>query len=158
MVLKTSFYRKPLVKSEKVLIVASRFNTDITSQLLYTTQKRLVKLGVEPHDIEVVIVPGAIEIPVVIAIMAEQNKHAAIIALGAVIRGETTHYDYVCTQVSNSCAQIMLKTKKPVIFGILTTENEEQAYERLGGKHGNKGDDFADCAVEMIQILNAIKL
>ena len=155
--LKVSFYRQPLVKSEKILIVVSRFNQEMTSKLLDRTQKSLIKLGVLPDDIEVIIVPGAIEIPLVIAVMAEKNKHAAIIALGCVIRGETSHYDYVCHQVSHSCAQIMIKTKKPLIFGILTTENEEQAYDRLGGKHGHKGDEFAECAIEMIQVLNAIR-
>ncbi|WP_032112756.1 6,7-dimethyl-8-ribityllumazine synthase [Candidatus Paracaedibacter symbiosus] len=154
---KINFQGKVLSKSEKILIVVSRFNSDITEKLLKGTEKRLLELGIHQADIDVIIVPGAIEIPVVTSLMASQNKHAAIICLGAVIRGETSHYDYVCGQVSDGCARISLETKKPIVFGILTTENEAQAYERLGGNHGHKGYEFAETTIEMIQVINALR-
>ena len=146
-----------LPHSQKVMIVISRFNMDITQKLLTGTHQRLLQLGIIAQDIEVIWVPGAIEIPLVTKLVAEQNKHAAIICLGAVIRGETTHYDYVCSQVSNGCAHVGLETRKPIVFGILTTENEEQAYERLGGIHGHKGHEFAEAAVEMMQVCHALQ-
>ena len=101
-------------------------------------------------------VPGAIEIPLVAKLLAESNRYKAIIALGAVIRGETSHYDYVCDQVSQGCQKVMLDFNIPVIFGVLTTENEEQALARVGGVHGHKGIDAADAALEMIQVVEEL--
>ena len=100
--------------------------------------------------------PGAVEIPFIAKRLAKKNKHAAIIALGAVIRGETTHYDYVCQQVSDGCQHVALEYETPVIFGVLTTENDEQAWDRLGGSHGHKGVDAANCALAMQSILQQI--
>lgn len=151
-----NFKGMPLKQSQKIMIIVSRFNTDVTEKLLTGTHHRLLQLGIVDQDIEVIWVPGAIEIPLVAKLVAEQNKHAAIICLGAVIRGETTHYDYVCSQVSDGCARVGLETRKPIVFGILTTENEAQAYDRLGGAHGHKGYEFADVAVEMIQVCHAL--
>ncbi len=151
------YKERPLEHSQKVMIIVSRFNTDVTQKLLTGTHQRLLQLGIIGQDIDVIWVPGAIEIPLVVKLVAEQNKHAVIICLGAVIRGETTHYDYVCSQVSNGCARVGLETRKPIIFGILTIENEAQAYDRLGGAHGHKGHDFAEAAVEMIQVCHALQ-
>lgn len=135
-----------------IAIIVSTFNEPITNALKEGALQRLNELGFKPKDITVVEVPGAVEIPLVANIIAKKNQVQAIIALGAVIRGETTHYDYVCDQVSFGCQKVMLDHNLPVVFGILTTENEEQAWDRLGGKHGHKGRDAVDCAVKMQSI------
>ena len=136
-----------------IAIIVSQFNADITQELLAGALDRLAAHGICQQDITVVEVPGAIEIPIIAKRFAKKNEHAAIIALGAVIRGDTTHYDYVCQQVSDGCQRVALAFEIPVIFGILTTENEAQAWERLGGSHGHKGADAADCALAMQSIL-----
>ncbi|AHE66994.1 6,7-dimethyl-8-ribityllumazine synthase [Legionella oakridgensis ATCC 33761 = DSM 21215] len=101
-------------------------------------------------------VPGAVEIPLVAQQLAKHKQGKVIIALGAVIRGETTHYDYVCQQVSHGCQQVALQQNIPVIFGVLTTENEAQAWDRLGGNHGHKGMDAADAAITMYSVLQQL--
>lgn len=133
-------------------IVVSRFNEEVTQELLNGALARFEEHGIARNAIKVVEVPGAIEIPLVAQTLAQQKKFAAIVCLGAVIRGETTHYDYVCQQVSWGCQHIALTHNLPVIFGILTTENEEQAFDRLGGNHGHKGRDAADTAITMAKI------
>lgn len=135
-----------------IAIVVSAFNVTITNALKEGAVQRLTELGFQSNDITVVEVPGAIEIPFVANMLAQKQKDQVIIALGAVIRGETTHYDYVCEQVSQGCQRVMLDHNIPVIFGVLTTENEEQAWDRLGGAHGHKGREAADCAVMMHSI------
>ena len=135
-----------------IAIIVSTFNESITSALKEGALKRLTELGFRSKDITLIEVPGAVEIPLVAQILAKKNQVHAIIALGAVIRGETSHYDYVCEQVSMGCQKVMLDYSLPVIFGVLTTENEEQALDRVGGKHGHKGRDSADCAVMMHSI------
>ena len=120
-------------------IVISDFNETITSKLLEGCVKKL-QAHAPNAQIEIVHVPGAVEIPLVLQEMAEQ-EFDALIALGAVVRGDTSHYDYVCEQVSRGCQQIMLEYSLPVIFGVLTTDNDEQALDRVGGKHGHKGAD-----------------
>ncbi len=137
-------------------IVVSRFNTEVTEKLLEGARARLVERGFEPGLITVVYVPGAVEIPLAAQRLAQTGLHKAIICLGAVIRGETTHYDYVCDQVSQGCAQVALQFDLPVIFGVLTTENEAQALDRVGGRHGHKGRDAVDTAVEMVSVLSQI--
>ncbi len=136
-----------------IAIIVSQFNQKITTALLAGAMQRLNACGIHTHDITLVEVPGVVEIPLIAKRLARNNQYGAIIALGAVIRGETTHYDYVCKQVSDGCQRVMLKFETPVIFGILTTENEEQAWDRLGGKHGHKGVDAVDCALAMHSIL-----
>lgn len=136
-----------------IAIIVSQFNHDITQALVDGAMQRLASSGFKPEDITLVEVPGAIEIPLIAKRLAKKNKYAVIIAFGAVIRGETTHYDYVCQQVSDGCQRVTLKYETPVIFGVLTTENEEQAWDRLGGKHGHKGIDAVDCALAMHSIL-----
>lgn len=139
-----------------IAIIVSQFNQDVTEALLVGAIERLTTQGVSKDDITVVEVPGAVEIPFIAKRLAKKNKYAAIIALGAVIRGETSHYDYVCQQVSDGCQRVALEYETPVIFGVLTTENDEQAWDRLGGKHGHKGVDAANCALAMQSILQQV--
>lgn len=136
-----------------IAIIVSQFNHEITGELLTGAMQRLTSIGFNTQDITLVEVPGAVEIPLIAKRLAKKNKYAVIIALGAVIRGETTHYDYVCQQVSEGCQRVTLEYETPVIFGVLTTENEAQAWDRLGGKHGHKGVDAVDCALAMHSIL-----
>ena len=141
-----------------VAIAVSLFNENITSALLAGTLERLKARGVYLDDITIVEVPGAIELPLIIQQLAQLKQHKVIIALGAVIRGDTTHYEYVCQQASQGCQKVSLDFNLPVVFGLLTTENEAQAWERLGGAHGHKGIDAANCAVDMYQICSQIQL
>lgn len=143
-------------KGMKVGIIASRFNSFIVSKLLDGAVDGLVRHGVEEKNITAVWVPGAFEIPAVAKKMAESDKYDAVIAVGAVIRGSTSHYDYVCAEVSKGIAQVGMATGKPVMFGVITTENIEQAIERAGSKAGNKGYDCALGAIEMINALDMI--
>ena len=140
----------------RVGIVASRFNSFIVQKLLDGAVDGLVRHGVEENNITAVWVPGAFEIPVVARKMAEADKYDAVIAVGAIIRGSTSHYDYVCSEVSKGIAQVGIQTGKPVMFGVITTENIEQAIERAGSKAGNKGYDCALSAIEMINALEQI--
>lgn len=138
----------------KVGIIASRFNELIVNKLLGGAVDGLVRHGVEEENITAAWVPGAFEIPVAAARMAKSGKYDAVICVGAVIRGDTTHYDYVCNEVSKGIAQIGLSTGVPVLFGVVTTENIEQALIRAGSKAGNKGYDCALSAIEMVNLLN----
>ena len=135
----------------RVGIVAARFNEFIVSKLLGGCEDTLLRHGVRPDDISVAWVPGAFEIPLIATRMARSGKYDAVIALGAVIRGSTDHYQYVCSEVSKGIAAASLATNVPVLFGVLTTDNIEQAIERAGTKAGNKG---ADCAVGAIEMVN----
>lgn len=143
-------------KGIRVGIVTARFNEFITSKLLSGAMDGLLRHDVSEDDIHVAWVPGAFEIPLVASKMAKSGKYNAIICLGAVIRGATSHYDYVCNEVSKGVASVSLKTGIPVMFGILTTENIEQAIERAGTKAGNKGYDCALGAIEMVNLLREI--
>ena len=138
-------------------IVVSRFNEFITSKLLGGAIDGLVRLGTNESDIDIAWVPGAFEIPLVASKLVATKKYDAVICLGAVIRGSTTHYDYVCSEVSKGIASLSLSTGTPVIFGVLTTENIEQAIERAGTKLSNKGYDAALGAIEMVNLLRNIK-
>ena len=140
----------------RVGIIASRFNSFIVEKLLDGAVDGLVRHGVDDKNITAVWVPGAFEIPVVAKKMAESDKYDAVIAVGAVIRGSTSHYDYVCSEVSKGIAQVGMATGKPVLFGVITTENIEQAIERAGSKAGNKGYDCALAAIEMINAMEMI--
>ncbi len=137
----------------KVGIVASRFNEIIVNKLLGGAVDGLIRHGVEESNITAAWVPGAFEIPVTAAKMAKSGKYDAVICVGAVIRGDTSHYDYVCNEVSKGIAQVGLSTGIPVLFGIVTTENIEQAIARAGSKSGNKGYDCALSAIEMVNLL-----
>lgn len=137
----------------KVGIVAARFNEFITSKLLGGAMDGLLRHEVAQDDITVAWVPGAFEIPLVAKKMAASKKYDVIICLGAVIRGSTTHYDYVCSEVSKGIATVSLNSDIPVMFGVLTTETIEQAIERAGTKAGNKGFDCALGALEMVNLM-----
>ena len=141
----------------KVGIVAARFNEIIVNKLLGGAVDGLVRHGVEEDNITAAWVPGAFEIPVVAARMAKSGKYDAVICVGAVIRGDTTHYDYVCNEVSKGVAQVGLSTGVPVLFGVITTENIEQAIARAGSKAGNKGYDCAVGAIEMVNLIREIE-
>lgn len=140
----------------KVGIIASRFNEFIVSKLLSGAVDGLVRHGVEEENITAAWVPGAYEIPAVAQKMATSGKYDAVICVGTVIRGATTHYDYVCNEVSKGIAQVGLQTGVPVLFGIVTTENIEQAIERAGTKAGNKGYDCALSAIEMVNLMASL--
>lgn len=141
----------------KIAIVASRFNEFIVSKLIGGARDALVRHDVSEDNIDLVWVPGAFEIPVACKHLAESKKYDAIIALGAVIRGSTSHYDYVCAEVSKGIAQISLQTGIPVMFGVLTTDTIQQAIERAGTKAGNKGYDCALGAIEMVNLVKQTK-
>lgn len=144
-------------ESIRVGIVVARFNEFITSKLLSGALDSLRRENVADEDIEVAWVPGAFEIPLIASEMAQSGRYDAVICLGAVIRGNTSHYDYVCSEVSKGIAQISLKTGLPVMFGVLTTENIEQAIERAGSKAGNKGSECAHGAIEMVNLMRSMK-
>lgn len=140
----------------KVGIVASRFNEIIVNKLLGGAVDGLVRHGVEEDNITAAWVPGAFEIPLAADKMAASGKYDAVIAVGAVIRGSTSHYDYVCAEVSKGVAQASVKNGVPVLFGVITTDNIEQAIERAGSKAGNKGAECAAGAIEMVNLLKAM--
>ncbi len=140
----------------KVGIIVARFNEFINSKLLGGALDGLKRHGVKEEDTSIVWVPGAFEIPLVAQKMAESKKYDAVICLGTVIRGSTSHYDYVCSEVSKGVAQVGMHTGIPTIFGVLTTENIEQAIERAGTKAGNKGFESAVTAIEMANLLKNI--
>lgn len=141
----------------KVGIVAARFNEFITSKLLGGAVDGLVRHGVSEEDVQIAWVPGAFEIPLIAGKMAKSGKYDAVICLGAVIRGSTSHYDYVCAEVSKGIAHVSLESDIPVMFGVLTTDTIEQAIERAGTKAGNKGYDCALGAVEMVNLIRDIE-
>lgn len=141
----------------KIAIVAGRFNDFITSQLVSGAEGALVSHDVNTDDIDLVYVPGAFEIPLAAKTLAESGNYDAVVALGCVIRGSTTHYDYVCNEAAKGISQAGLQTGIPVMFGIITTENIEQAIERAGTKAGNKGAETALGAVEMANLMKKIR-
>ena len=141
----------------KVAIVAARFNEFITSKLIGGAMDGLSRHGVQEADIHLAWVPGAFEIPLVAAKLANSGKYDAVICLGAVIRGSTSHYDYVCAEVSKGIATVSPQAQIPVLFGVLTTDTIEQAVERAGTKAGNKGSDCAESAIEMVNLIRALE-
>ena len=147
---------KLIAEGLKVGIVVARFNEFIGSKLLSGAIDGLVRHGMNDDDIEVAWVPGAFEIPLIASKMAKSGKYDAVICLGAVIRGSTSHYDYVCNEVSKGISAASFETGIPVLFGVLTTENIEQAIERAGTKAGNKGYDCALSAIEMVNLIRQL--
>ncbi len=143
-------------KGMKVGIVAARFNEIIVSKLLAGAVDGLVRHGVEEKNITAAWVPGAFEIPTAALKMAKSGKYDAVICVGTVIRGQTSHYDYVCNEVSKGIAQTAMQTGVPTLFGIVTTENIEQAIARAGSKAGNKGYDCALSAIEMVNLMEQL--
>ena len=150
-------YEGKLVAEQiKIGIVAARFNEFIVSKLVSGCEDTLLRHGVQPDDISLAWVPGAFEIPLIASNMAKSGKFDAVIALGTVIRGSTSHYDYVCSEVSKGIANVSLNSDVPVMFGVLTTDTIEQAIERAGTKAGNKGSECAQGAIEMVNLLREL--
>lgn len=147
---------KLLAKGKKFAIIAGRFNDFITDRLTSGAVDALIRSGAEKSDINIIKVPGAFEIPLIAKKLSEKKKYHAIICVGVVIRGATSHYDYVCAEVSKGIASVSLDASIPVIFGILTTDTIEQAIERAGSKAGNKGWDSAIAAIEMANLIENI--
>ena len=146
-----------VAKGIRVGIVAARFNEFITSKLVGGALDGLKRHDVKEEDIDVAWVPGAFEIPLIASKMAKSKKYDAVICVGAVIRGSTSHYDYVCSEVSKGIANVSLNSDIPVMFGVLTTDNIEQAIERAGSKAGNKGYECAVGAIEMVNLIRALE-
>ena len=148
---------KVVAQGIRVGIVAARFNEFITSKLVGGALDGLKRHDVKEEDIDVAWVPGAFEIPLIASKMAKSKKYDAVICVGAVIRGSTSHYDYVCSEVSKGIANVSLNSDIPVMFGVLTTDNIEQAIERAGSKAGNKGYECANGAIEMVNLIRALE-
>ena len=151
------FEGKLVSEGTKVGIVCARFNEFIVSRLLSGCEDTLLRHGVQAEDITVAWVPGAFEVPLIASKMARCGRYDAVIALGAVIRGATSHYDYVCSEVAKGVASAALNSDVPVMFGVLTTDTLEQAIERAGTKAGNKGAECAQSAIEMVNLIRALK-
>ena len=151
------FEGKLVSEGTKVGIVCARFNEFIVSRLLSGCEDTLLRHGVQAEDITVAWVPGAFEIPLIASKMARCGRYDAVIALGTVIRGATSHYDYVCSEVAKGVASAALNSDVPVMFGVLTTDTLEQAIERAGTKAGNKGAECAQSAIEMVNLIRALK-
>lgn len=146
-----------VAEKTRVGIVVARFNEFITGKLLAGAMDGLKRHNVPEEDVDVAWVPGAFEIPLIASKMAKSGKYDAVICLGAVIRGATSHYDYVCSEVSKGIATVSLNSDIPVMFGVLTTDNIEQAIERAGSKAGNKGFECATGAIEMVNLIRKIE-
>ncbi|MBU1862091.1 MAG: 6,7-dimethyl-8-ribityllumazine synthase [Candidatus Omnitrophica bacterium] len=144
-------------KGKSFGLVVSRFNEFITKRLLDGAIDRLMRSGVADNSIEVIWVPGSFEVPLACLKMAQSNKFDAVIALGAVIRGETAHFEYVSSELAKGIARISLDTGIPVVFGVITTDTLEQAIDRAGAKSGNKGAHAAESAIEMANLLSAFE-
>lgn len=144
---------KVVAEGMKIGIVASRFNEFIVSKLIGGAQDALIRHGVNDDDIDLAWVPGAFELPIIAKKMAESGKYDAVLCLGAVIKGATSHYDLVCAETSKGIAAVGLQTGVPTLFGVVTTDNIEQAIERSGTKAGNKGYDVACSAIEMVNLM-----
>ncbi|MCI5888729.1 MAG: 6,7-dimethyl-8-ribityllumazine synthase [Brachyspira sp.] len=151
-----TFEGQLVASNERFCIIVARFNDFIGSKLLAGAVDELKRHGVDENNIDIVKVPGAFEIPLLALKCAKSGKYNAIITLGAVIKGSTSHYDYVCAELTKGIAQVALQTEVPVLFGVLTTDNIEQAIERAGTKAGNKGAEAAKSAIEMANLIKTI--
>src|SRR5688572_8954795 len=146
-----------LPETARVAIVAARFNTDIVDELLTGCMRRLDELGIEGSRVEIHRVPGAFELPVAAKMLARSKRFSSIVCLGCIVRGDTPHFDYVAGEAARGIQQVALEENLPVIFGVLTTDNEEQARQRIGGTHGHYGERAADAAAEMMALMLRIK-
>jgi 6,7-dimethyl-8-ribityllumazine synthase len=151
-----AFVASDIPNDARIAIVAARFNQEIVEELLAGCLRRLEDHGVGAERVSVQRVPGAFELPLAAKLLAQTKRYSAVICLGAVVRGETPHFDYVAGECARGIAQVGLSEKLPVIFGVLTTENEQQAWDRCGGKHGHAGERAADAALEMIALARRI--
>jgi 6,7-dimethyl-8-ribityllumazine synthase len=152
----TSVHGQKILSSISIGVVTARFNPEVTERLEAGARVALEEAQLPPNQVKFVRVPGAVEIPLAVKALLSAG-YDGVVALGAVIRGETTHFDYVCSSVERGCSQLMLDYGKPVGFGVLTTENDEQALDRAGGKHGNKGYEATQVVLEMIKTLKDIR-
>ena len=149
--------KKPFIKSVKIAIVISRFNSFIVDRLYDGALKSLEANGIDNDAITVVKVPGAFEIPVAVKVLLDQNKFDAVITLGAIIRGETPHFEFISNECTHGISELAMSSGVPVIFGVLTVDNSEQAMDRAGDEESNKGYEAASAALEMISVLEQIK-
>ncbi|QHG92353.1 6,7-dimethyl-8-ribityllumazine synthase [Coxiella endosymbiont of Amblyomma sculptum] len=147
-----------MINLPRLAIVASKFNQSITEKLLFGAFVRLTELGFEEHYIKKIWVPGVVEIPLMAKQLAKTGWYDVVVCFGVVIRGETDHYRYVCQQVSFGCQRVALEYEIPVVFGILTTHNQEQALARTGGRKGNKGVEMVDAAMMMVESIRQAKI
>jgi 6,7-dimethyl-8-ribityllumazine synthase len=141
----------------RVAVVAARFNMEIVDELLAGCMRRLEELGIEPSRVEIHRVPGAFELPVAARMLARTRRFSSIVCLGCIIRGDTPHFDYVAGEAARGIQQVALEENMPVIFGVLTTNTEEQAQQRIGGSHGHYGERAAEAAAEMMALMMRIK-
>jgi len=151
------FFAADIPATARVAIVAARFNSAIVDELLAGCQRRLTKLQITEDRVAVFRVPGAFELPVAAKALADTKNFAAVICLGCVIRGDTPHFDYVAGETARGIAQVSIDATLPIIFGVLTTNTEQQARDRIGGSHGHAGERAADAAVEMIAFLEKVR-
>ncbi|GEK29141.1 6,7-dimethyl-8-ribityllumazine synthase [Furfurilactobacillus siliginis] len=154
----TEYVGQYVAPTGKLAIVVSRFNDVITSKLVAGAMDTLTRHEVSPADVDIVWVPGAFEIPGMTRRLLASNKYQGIMTLGTVIRGETSHYEYVCNEVAKGVGQLALTSDVPVLFGVLTTDTLEQAQQRAGGKAGNKGSDVAADVLELIDLNRALQV
>ena len=145
-----------LVKDKKFAIVASRFNEFLTNQLIEGATDTLIRHGTKDNDITTVWVPGSFEIPTLVSKLVKSKKFDAVICLGTLIRGATSHFDYIASQLSRGISSLSIDSGIPVIFGVITADTIEQAIERAGTKEGNKGRDAALSAIEMVNVLEQV--
>jgi len=151
------FQPADLPDSIRVAIVAARFNIDVTDELLSGCMRRLEELGIDGSRVELHRVPGAFELPIAAKMLAKTKRFGSVICLGCIIRGDTPHFDYVAGEAARGIQQVALEENMPVIFGVLTTNTEQQAKERIGGKHGHYGERAAEAAAEMMALMLRIK-
>lgn len=144
------------IKGYKIGVVVARFNREVTEKLEVGAVNYLKEIGIADRNLKVLLVPGAFEIPLAAKALLDAGFDG-VVALGAVIRGETTHYDYVCSAAERGCTELQIRTGRPVTFGVLTTENEEQAFARAGGNMGNKGREAAEVCVEMLNLIEVVR-
>jgi 6,7-dimethyl-8-ribityllumazine synthase len=141
----------------RIAVVAARFNTDIVDELVTGCMRRFNEMGIEGSRVEIYRVPGAFELPVAAKMLARTHRFSAIVCLGCIVRGDTPHFDYVAGEAARGIQEVALNEMIPTIFGVLTTDNHEQAQERVGGKHGHYGERAADSAAEMIALVMRIR-
>jgi len=146
-----------LPETARIAVVAARFNTDIVDELVNGCMRRFNEMGVEGSRVEIYRVPGAFELPVAAKMLARTHRFSAIVCLGCIVRGDTPHFDYVAGEAARGIQEVALTEMIPTIFGVLTTDNQEQALERVGGKHGHYGERAADSAAEMIALVLRIR-
>ena len=151
------FQPADLPDSIRVAIVAARFNIDVTDELLSGCMRRLEELGIDGSRVELHRVPGAFELPIAAKMLAKTKRFGSVICLGCIIRGDTPHFDYVAGEAARGIQQVALEENMPVIFGVLTTNTEQQAKERIGGKHGHYGERAAEAAAEMMALMLRIR-